>query len=424
MGFFGKLFGRNDTRATVVEDGMIVLKNPELARALPRPTTPNFGDKPQAPCERCGASLQELFITTGGPLGDPDVWREHPIAVDGWACIGCGIFRYPRQISPARITALSNEGVAHGRAGRIAEAEACFARIAWDWPGYAPGHLNYATALLDRLNDEKDIAARRQLTSHATDQCDAAVDAFVREPTPPTLADVLAGACMRVAEAAIHDRAYDRAARYARKAHELPGISDDVKANAADGQRYLATKRYLFEEASKVYGKRIALSDRRAAPPTSPDERAQIMRALEGLREHLELDRDRWQSVWLYAKGLHLVGKDAEALEVWRDAFARFPDARDLARDYSHELLATGRNDEARDVARAIAERIPDDATLWCNLAVAELLCGDLDAAEASLARSRSLDPDDAIARTLHSQFARYREGAPIPRTLHELERR
>lgn len=79
-------------------------------------------------------------------------------------------------------------------------------------------------------------------------------------------------------------------------------------------------------------------------------------------------------------------------------------------------LLQADRVAETGTVARAIAERLPDDATLWCNLA------GDLDAAEAALARSRKLDPSDKIANLLASKLAGYRSGQPIPRTMRELE--
>jgi cytochrome c-type biogenesis protein CcmH/NrfG len=87
-------------------------------------------------------------------------------------------------------------------------------------------------------------------------------------------------------------------------------------------------------------------------------------------------------------------------------------------------LLHADRVDEARTVARAIAERLPDDATLWCNLSVTELLSNDLDAAEAALARSRKLDPGDKIASLLAGRIAGYRSGQPVPRTIRELERR
>jgi Flp pilus assembly protein TadD len=179
----------------------------------------------------------------------------------------------------------------------------------------------------------------------------------------------------------------------------------------------------MFDDANRVLGPRIGLSGRAARPPATPDERKQVALAIENLEHHVALAPERWQSAWLYAKALHLVDRDPDAFEVWRRAFEKFPAERDLARDYSNALLQADRVDEARTVARAIAERLPDDATLWCNLSVTEILSNDLDAAEAALARSRTLDPSDKIADLVASRIAGYRSGKPVPRTMRELER-
>jgi Flp pilus assembly protein TadD len=82
-----------------------------------------------------------------------------------------------------------------------------------------------------------------------------------------------------------------------------------------------------------------------------------------------------------------------------------------------------GRFSEARDVAGRHAALHPDDPHVWGNLATSEVLCGDLDAADASLARCTALDPDDIIVRNLRPRIDGYRAGKPLPRTMHELER-
>src|SRR5262245_38332574 len=124
--------GGGDGDAMIAGSGMLVIRRKELAASLRRPEHPNFSDEPMGPCEQCGRPLAELLITTGGPMGDPEVWCDHPVAVDGWACVDCGVLRYPRRIAPAAISSYGDEGVSHGQAGRFAEAELCFARIAWD----------------------------------------------------------------------------------------------------------------------------------------------------------------------------------------------------------------------------------------------------------------------------------------------------
>jgi hypothetical protein len=113
VGILARIFGRAD-REMIVSPGVVVLRRKELAEALRRPDKPNFSDDTPPPCDQCGKPLAELFITTGGERGDPELWRDHPVAVDGWACVACGVFSYPRRISPSRITQLATEGVEHG----------------------------------------------------------------------------------------------------------------------------------------------------------------------------------------------------------------------------------------------------------------------------------------------------------------------
>ena len=56
------------------------------------------------------------------------------------------------RIEPAAITQLAEDGIRNGQAGRFADAEWCFVRIVWNWPGYLGGHLNLAEALRDLLH--------------------------------------------------------------------------------------------------------------------------------------------------------------------------------------------------------------------------------------------------------------------------------
>ena len=425
VGLLARIFGRAD-REMIVQPGVVVLRRKELAEALRRPDKPNFSDDTPPPCDQCGRPFAELFITTGGELGDPELWRDLPVAVDGWACVACGVFSYPRRISPARITQLATEGVEHGRAGRFAEAELCFARMVWDWPGYVAGHLNYAEAIRGRLHRAPpgDDAARRRVTRRMIEHYEEAVEAFTRDGGPAVTAGSISRACITLAELAIQDRALDRARRYLDLCLGLDAIPEVNKISARELADYVATRRDLFDEAAKVLSPRIRLAGRPARLPSTPDERKAIVDAIDRLEQHIALAPDRWQAVWLHAKALHLVGKDAIALEVWRRAFERFGNQRELARDFGIELLEADRNAEARDVNRAITERLVDDATLWCNLAVTELLCGDLDAADRALRKSLVLDPSDKIAHTLRDRLAGYRRGEPLPRTLRELERR
>jgi tetratricopeptide (TPR) repeat protein len=423
MGFFQKLLGRDDD-PFVTRGSTVVIRKAEIAARLRAPEEPNFGDAPQPPCERCGKPVDEVLITTFGPAGDPAVWREHPVAVDGWACPSCGVFRYPRRIAPARIHALTEKGAEHARAGRLDDAEACFTRIVWDWPGYFVGHMNLAEAARDRLFVEKDAPepVRRRLVDRMVAQYEAALAAHDESPDP-RLARALGRARLSLAEIALERRSFDRATRLLEACLATESADPNDLDRARDLARYVAERRDLFDGAAAALEPYLALSDRPQKPIETGADRKKVVEALEKLEEHLAVAPPAWQSAWLYAKGKAALGNWPETRAAWERAYEAHPDAKGIARDYSHDLLRHGENDRARVVARAIAEAHPDDATLWCNLAVTELLSGDLDRSEICLKKSLALDANDRIAHLVDKKLASIRAGAPQPRTLADLER-
>jgi tetratricopeptide (TPR) repeat protein len=400
----------------VVDKNAIVLRDPAIAKQMMRPRTPNTSPDGTPPCESCGKALDEVFITTGGPQGDPNVWFDHPIAVDGWSCVGCGVFRYPRDIAPATIHELMEAGVEHGRAGRFIDAELCFLRVVWNWPGYPPGHLNYAEATRSRLHatrDELDDARRRRLVQRMIEQYEEGV-AEATQASPG-----VARAFLTLVEHAIDIRAFDRARRFLTALAKCPGADDETQQHAAGLLAYVEQRMDLFHAAAQVVEPFIDLSGR-PMRAVEPNDRKAIADALVDLEEHLRHAPDRWQSHWLYAKALFAAERTGDGFAAFARAIAKFPDSIDIARDYTTHLLKAERSAEARDVNRAIAARHPTDASMLSNLAVTELLCGDLAAATAALARARELDPDDPIAKAVEGRIAR---GAPFPSTLRELER-
>ncbi|APR80210.1 Hypothetical protein A7982_05557 [Minicystis rosea] len=422
MGFWSKLFGLRSRAPLLVRAGAVVLRRAELVEGLRAPTEPNFSEAPQTPCDRCGRPFAEVFITTGGPEGDPDVWCDHPIAVDGWACTDCGVFRYPRRVTPERIHALTEEGAAHGRAGRIAEAELCFARITWDWPGYFIGHLNYAEATRDRISSTKNLdeARSRRLTDRMVSQYEAAITAFEREPSHfPVLG--AARAYLALAHVAIERRALDRADRMLARCLALSGLDEASADEARKLARYVAERHDLFDEAAPIIEPHLHLSDRPGRPIESGQDRKRLVEALEKMETHLALAPTSWRAAWLLAKGKSALGDRAGARAAWQRAYAAAPEEVNVVREYALELLQQGAAAEALPMARAIVEAHPEDATLWCNLAVTELLAGELSAAEKSIERSRALDPRDPIARAAEAKIASYRGGKPLPKSLADL---
>ena len=223
MEWLDRLLGRK--KGMVLRDGMCVFRRREVAEYVRRPQQPNFGETATQMCD-CGRPMPELLITTGGPHGDPEVWRDTPIAVDGWGCVECFVFRVPRKMTPDQISGFLHEGTEHGRAGRFVEAEWWFTRVTWDWPGYVPGHGNLAEATRERLRCSSDLEepVRRRLRERVRDQYQAAVASYQAGPQAAVVPGIVR-AQISLAEMAIEDRAFERALRALRECLAIPGAA-------------------------------------------------------------------------------------------------------------------------------------------------------------------------------------------------------
>jgi len=404
---------------------VVVIRTAEAAGHLRAPTDPNFAiERMEEPCPRCGRPLTEAFITTGGEGCDPDLWRDHPVAVDGWACAGCGVFRYPRRVDPRRIHELTEEGVRLGRAGDFARSELCFARVAWNWPGFVHGHLNCAAATRTRLEMTKpqDPALVRRLVQRIGDQYEAATTAFEADPLPAFSAGA-AHAYLALARMAIESRANDRARRMLGRCLAIEGLDPRAQTEARDYLRYLDEGHDRLEEAKEALWPYLSFQDRGGREISTGDDRKRVVDAMATLAELSSRTPALWQATWLRAKAHVALGEVELALAELRAGHARHPGAEPITKDLSLLLLLRDEVREAREVNRASAAVEPTAANL-CNLALTELLCGDLDAAEQALARCERLDPTDPVAKAMRSRLAACRRsGAPLPKTLAELQR-
>jgi tetratricopeptide (TPR) repeat protein len=423
MGWVDRLLGCGEE--TVSRRGMYVLRRAELAERLRRTEAPNHDAEGPAACESCGAAMEEVLVTTGGPFGDAQVWRDVPVAVDGWHCQSCAAVRYPRPLTAEQINSFMDEGVREGRAGRFADAEWWFTRVVWDWPGFAPGHLNLAEATRSRLFHEAEAAdpqVRRRLRERMREHYELGVAGYQQLPSPDLGAHV-ARAQLTLAELSLEDRAFERATRSLEGCLALPELAVPDRERALELRRYIEERHDLFEAAAAVVDPYLDLMDRPARAIDTPEQRTAVSQAVADLERHYRLAPGHWQAAWLIAMARASLGDRTGALRTFREAWAAHRAEVSIGRELALALLRGGEMAEAREVSRAVAEAHPADASLWCNAAVAKLLCGDLAAARGSVGRSLELDPSDGIARHLEAQIAEHEAGRPLPTTLAELSK-
>lgn len=229
-----KLLGRGKSPSTSSEPGVLVIRDRAVANAQRRPRKAHLLDEAAPTCAECGAALHEVLITTFADGEGAELWLDVPVAVDGWACAVCGAFRYPRRMTPQQILAIEAEATTHGRAGRFVEAERCFVRVVWDWPGYVVGHANYADATRERLRHvpSSDLGLRARLTERIREHLEAAVAGHARE-ADPRMASVVAHAQLTLAEVALDAGEASRARRAADECAALPELSPQHRARLA-----------------------------------------------------------------------------------------------------------------------------------------------------------------------------------------------
>jgi len=421
MGLFEWLFGGR--RKTPRVDGIpVCLIEPEdVARRMRRPDDANWDTTPLTACSKCGARVQEQIVATDVPGGTAALWDRVAIVVDAWVCTRCNRMAYPRHMEPQRISSFGRIGTQLAAEGRFREAEWWFTRITWDWTSWPDGHLNLAQAVRGRLEATKDLGVKNRLERRAEFAYETAIGLAGRPGTPEHSLDHLAFAHLGLAELALQRRAPEAARRAVEACLAIENLDPAQKARAQQVSRYLDEEVYVFAEAAAIVDPFMNLMDRPPAPVDTPETRKRLAQAVETLERHYGAHPTHWQSIFMAAMGCATLGEPQRTLGLWRRAAANHPGQPDIARECVLALLDAEQNEEARAINRQATEFLPEDATLWANRALAEVVCGDLDAAKECAQRSLALDPQDTITQTLRQRLDTLSPDR-LPRSLREFE--
>jgi hypothetical protein len=149
---------------------------------------------PNAPPECDGTPARHVVVTDLGLLGNEDLAREHPVAVDAWLCPASGTLRYPLELSEADMQELNRRGAEAGQAGKLDEAEYFFRRLANTVPGNALTHLHIASVYLDRGTREANARGRESVLSAYRERIVRELETSLRcVPPPPPIARLMLG---------------------------------------------------------------------------------------------------------------------------------------------------------------------------------------------------------------------------------------
>jgi hypothetical protein len=171
------------------------LRKADQATAIPEIAPADAMRAPRnAPPDCDGSPASHVVVTDLGPVGNEDLAREHPIAIDAWFCRASGALRYPLELSEAELSELSRRGAEAGRAGNLDEAEYFFRRLANAVPGDALTHLHIASVYLDRGTREVHGRGREAVLSQYRERIVRELDTSLRcVPPPPPVARLMLG---------------------------------------------------------------------------------------------------------------------------------------------------------------------------------------------------------------------------------------
>jgi tetratricopeptide (TPR) repeat protein len=409
LAFFGL---PRSTGEVAFEDDRVVLRDLKRAKALPQePSEP--GRKDMHACGRCGGPLRRVVFTTAGSGDQIEIWRQYPLALDGWLCRECGWSAMPRFITAEESVEYGREGSAHAANGQLDDAEFWFRRIIGSWPGYAPGYADLgqvASARADAAGRPEDKARHR---AEAESWFRRAIEADPERRLPGVRIPLARTVALRGKEPEALDLLDDLLG-----AADLPEpLREEAEALATD----LRAGKALVARAHETMGD-IVLQ-----PPARPLDAAD-RRALDDgralLREAVQR-KATFAALWLLGKTEMRSGDMDAALTALRRAHETDPDHPDGCRELAAIYLELGRAEEALPIARHALSLRPDDAGLRSNLALVLLLTGDVEGAQSEVRAALSRDPDDAVSRALSGLIEDVAAGRrERPRSLAEAEGR
>ena len=403
---------RKTTGEVEIEGDRVVLRDLRRAKAFPQePESP--GRKEMAACERCGKRLRQVVFTTAGSGDQIEVWRQYPLAVDGWLCVACGWSVMPRFISPEESVEYGRTGAEHAKSGQLDDAEFWFRRILGSWPGYPAGYADLGQISTARAETASAPEERARYRSEA--------EGWFRRAVQADAEHGIAGVRVALARAlALNDKEQE-AIEVLDELLGAPAVSEPERAEAERVLADLRAGKALFSRATELAGDHVLEPP---AKPLSATARRSLERARALARQAAERETSFATSWFLGKLELRLGNMDA-ALTALQQAHALNPDQPDGCRELASVYLELDRAQDALPLARRAAELRPGDAGLDCNLAIILLLTGDVDGARAQAAAALSRDPGDAITGGVLNLIDDVRAGRrPRPRSLAEAEGR
>jgi tetratricopeptide (TPR) repeat protein len=340
----------------------------------------------------------------------------------GSAAVDSGVATSACTSTSTPLNELSESGVARVKERKFEEAERCFLLAkqlqpsVQMWTNLGSLYLDWSHALqADGHTDE----SKRRL-HQSVDAFEASL-AMSAGGAPAVVHVLLAGNYDELGERAkaiphlaelLRRRDVTPADR--KKAHEMLDVfvrDPSPSLSPEDASRQETD----FRTGSSLVSPFMILADK----PGKPLVRADLEKGRKLLEGVVARDPRNWAAHWFIGKAGQGLGDRTAANEAFRRAGEIHPYHPDIAREETEALLFLGGGADAVVVARRGVEFNPEDAGLVANLAVAQLIAGDVAGAERSAATALDTSPNDTVTKDLVAFIADVRAGKrPRPQKL------
>jgi len=144
--------------------------------------------------------------------------------------------------------------------------------------------------------------------------------------------------------------------------------------------------------------------------------RRRLRKALEYLRQALQIHPQNWSAMWTMGKVYQRLRLQDQALGWFRQAHQIKPDQADIAREAGVAAIETGQGKLAVSFLTAAIAARPNDPGLVANLALAHLVNRDIDQAKSCAVQAVERDPHDEVSRSVLRTICEVEAGTrPIP---------
>jgi tetratricopeptide (TPR) repeat protein len=312
------------------------------------------------------------------------------LVLDGWRCTKCDEVVAPRFIEPDESVAIAKQAVEAAQNGREDEAELCFRRIAASWHGYRPALFDLASLLINRarrldLEGKTDLALLDEIERDLR-------QALELEPPPPRLHVV-----HKLAEVLLLREQTAQAQELLKRELDRPGAKANERGELERIVDWVASRGDLYDRGAQALSLDVLQLHGQPRPVLDEAGRARVERGIGYMLRHQQANASSWQALWLAAMGRKTLAGSAAAVELFARAHALNPAQPDVAREYCLVLLHTGDFERGVQVAQQATAANPRDASLVCNLAIAQLLANQLGAAQATAELAVAMEASDAI---------------------------